>query len=93
MYTVNGIVYAGEPEPVLKVCGVRVLGGHTLWVRFNNGEAKTFDFTPLLEYPAFAPLKDRETFASVYIDYGCPVWNDGAIDLSPGYLYEHGEEA
>ena len=48
MYISDGIAYAGEQEPVIKVCGVRPLAGHKLWLRFTTGEAKVFDFTPLL---------------------------------------------
>lgn len=64
---------------------------YLLWVRFNNGEAKVFDFKPLLEKSAFIPLKDIDVFKGVYIDYGIPVWNDGDIDISPEYLYENGQ--
>lgn len=48
MYIRNGIAYAGEEVPMLKVSGVRPLDNHKLWIRFNTGEAKIFDFTPLL---------------------------------------------
>lgn len=68
MYILDGIVYAGEQSPELLVCGVRPLDGHRLWVRFNNGEEKVFDFTPLLKTPAFAPLADDAVFRGVYID-------------------------
>ena len=78
MYISNGIAYAGEQEPVIKVCGVRPLPGHKLWLRFTTGETKVFDFNPLLKDAGFAPLKDEHTFAGVYIDYGVTVWNDGA---------------
>ncbi len=90
MYIKNGIAYAGEETPPLKISGVRPMDGHVLWVRFNTGEAATFDFTPLLETPAFAPLKDKAVFDSVYIDYGVTVWMDGDIDIAPEYLYENG---
>ena len=89
MYISNGIAYAGEQEPVIKVCGVRPLAGHKLWLRFTTGEAKVFDFTPLLKEPGFVPLADEHTFAGVYIDYGVTVWRDGDIDIAPEYLYEH----
>lgn len=72
-----------------KVSGVRPLQDHLLWVRFNNGEARVFDFKPLLDTPAFAPLKDERVFRDVYIDYGVAVWQDGDIDIAPEYLYEH----
>ena len=93
MYIKDGIAYAEKPAPEIRVCGVRVLPEHKLWVRFNTGEAKIFDFTSLLETPAFMPLADREIFASVYIDYGVTVWNEGKIDIAPEYLYENGVAA
>lgn len=93
MYIKNGIAYAGEQKPPLKVSGVRPLEGYKLWVRFNNGEAKIFDFVPMLGAPAFSPLKDKDVFNSVYIDYGVTVWNDGAIDIAPEYLYQNGVPA
>ena len=65
MYISNGIAYAGEQEPIIKVCGVRPLPGHRLWLRFTTGEAKVFDFTPLLKDAGFAPLADEHTFAGV----------------------------
>ena len=88
MYIRNGIAYAGEEAPMLKVNGVRPLENHKLWLRFNTGEARIFDFTPLLSMPAFAPLTDMSVFRCVYIDYGVPVWNDGDIDIAPETLYE-----
>ncbi len=87
MYIVDGIAYAGTPTPALKVCGVKPLDDYKLWVRFNTSEVKVFDFSSLLDKPAFAPLKDIDVFKSVYIDYGVPVWCDGDIDISPEYLY------
>ena len=90
MYIKNGIAYAGEETPPLKISGVRPMDDHVLWVRFNTGEAATFDFAPLLDKPAFAPLRDRAIFDSVYIDYGVTVWMDGDIDIAPEYLYENG---
>ena len=64
MYVADGIAYAGERAPEIKVCGVRPLAGHKLWLRFTTGEAKVFDFAPLLEKAAFAPLGDElETLA------------------------------
>jgi len=88
MYIKNGIAYAGEETPMLKVNGVRPLENHRLWLRFNTGEARVFDLTPLLSQPAFAPLADINVFKGVYIDYGVPVWNDGDIDIAPETLYE-----
>ncbi len=90
MYIKDGIAYAGEPEPQLLVYGVRPLDDHKLWVRFSTGEAKIYDFKPLLSTPAFSPLADSKLFKEVYIDYGVPVWNDGEIDIAPETLYQNG---
>lgn len=60
-YDVNGIAYAGEPAPVIKVSGVRPLEDYRLWVRFNTGEVRVVDFKPLLEEPAFAALRDEKS--------------------------------
>lgn len=88
MYIRNGIAYAGEEKPMLKVNGVRPLDNYKLWLRFSTGEARVFDCTPLLLMPAFAPLADMNVFKGVYIDYGVPVWNDGDIDIAPEMLYD-----
>ena len=92
MYVIDGIAYAGEMKPLLKVSGVRPMDDFKLWVRFNTGEAKIFDFKVLLNTPAFAPLSDKAVFDGVYIDYGVPVWKDGDIDISPEMLYDKGVE-
>ena len=89
MYIVDGIAYAGDRRASVKVQGVRPLDGYRLWLRFSTGEAKVFDFTPLLSDPAFLPLRDPELFRGVYIDYGATVWNDGEIDIAPEYLYQN----
>lgn len=87
MYIVNGIAYAGERTPVIKISGIRPLDDYKLWIRFSTGEVKIFDFAPLLTQPAFAPLADHDLFCGVYIDYGVAVWADGEIDIAPQYLY------
>ncbi|MCH5209990.1 MAG: DUF2442 domain-containing protein [Oscillospiraceae bacterium] len=91
MYIVDGIAYAGEKRPEIKVSGVRPLDNYKLWLRFNTGEVKVFDFKPLLNEDAFAPLSDKDIFDGVYIDYGVTVWNDGDIDIAPEMLYEYSE--
>ena len=90
MYVQNGIVYAGELSPPIKIISVRALEDYKLWLRFSDGAIKEFNFKPLLDEPAFLPLKDKTVFNSVYIDFGCTVWNDGEIDIAPEYLFEEG---
>lgn len=89
MFIKDGIAYAGEKTPAIKISGIRPMDDHLLWIRFNTGEARVFDFKPLLKEPAFVPLKDNTVFRGVYIDYGVAVWMDGDIDIAPAYLYEN----
>lgn len=89
MYIKNGIAYADDPTPPIKVNGIRPLDDFKLWIRFNTGEIKIFDLKPKLQTPAFTPLQDKNLFTAVYIDYGIPTWNDGTIDIAPEYLYKH----
>ena len=50
MYIIDGIAYAGEPRPAIKISGVRPLDGYRLWLRFNTGEIRTFEtLSELLE--------------------------------------------
>ena len=93
MFIVDGIAYAGEQKPAIKISGVRPMENHRLWLRFTTGEAKIFDFKPLLSQPAFLPLADQAVFNRVYIDYGVTVWNDGDIDISPKFLYDNAASA
>ena len=44
MYIVDGIAYAGDRKPVIRISGVRPLEDYKLWLRFNTGETKIFDF-------------------------------------------------
>ena len=90
MRIVNGIAYAEDGEKPLSVISVHPMDNYTLWLRFSTGEQKTFDFTPLLDSAAFRALKDKQIFNSVYVDYGIPVWCDGAVDIAPEHLYKNG---
>ena len=89
MYIIDGVAYAGEQMPIIEIIGVRPMDGNRLWIRFKTGETGVFDFSPLLNDPAFIPLQDKNIFQGVYLDNGVPCWNDGGIDISPAYLYQH----
>ncbi|MDR2667135.1 MAG: DUF2442 domain-containing protein [Holosporales bacterium] len=90
MYVENGIAYAEGPAFIRNVVNIRPLKDFRLLLKFNTGEIKTFDFTPLLKSPAFMPLSNVELFNDVYIDYGVPTWDDGSIDISPDFIYQNG---
>lgn len=47
---------------MLKVINVEYLGDYVLLCSFNNGQQKIVDLAPLLQYPAFEELKDKEQF-------------------------------
>ena len=90
MYIIDGIAYAGEQTPEIKVKSVRALPDYKLWIRFNDNSEKIFDFNNLLECPAYMPLKDINMFNGAYVDLGIVVWNNGEIDISPEKLYAEG---
>jgi len=92
MYIKDGIAYADNYHAQLKINVIRPLADYQLWARFNTGETRVFDFKPLLTAAVFAPLKDPEVFAGVYLDHGIPVWEDGAIDIAPEKIYSDGVE-
>ena len=58
---------------------------------FNNGQQKRVDLTPLLQYPAFEELKDKNLFVQFGLD-GTIFWSNGA-DVAPEYLFENGTDA
>jgi hypothetical protein len=88
MYVVDGIAYAGESEPLLKVVGIRAMDDYALWLRFSNNAERVFDFKPLFEFPLFKKLQNQELFRGVYLDNGVPTWLDGEIDLAPETLFD-----
>lgn len=73
---------------MLKVINVEYLGDYVLLCSFNNGQQKIVDLAPLLQYPAFEELKDKEQFLQFGLD-GTIFWANGA-DIAPEYLLEHG---
>lgn len=90
MYIIDGIAYAGEKSPEIKVKSVRTLPDYKLWIRFNDNSQKIFDFKTLLDFPCYTPLRDSNLFNSAYVDFGIVVWNNGEIDISPEKLYLEG---
>ena len=75
---------------MLKVTDVEYMGNYALLCRFNNGLQRYVDMEPLLKYPMFAELKDKEQFRQFGLD-GTIFWANGA-DIAPEYLLENGSE-
>jgi hypothetical protein len=69
-YKKDGIVYAGNLEPLLKVIDAQPLDGYRMYLEFSTGKTKVFDFTPLLDIPCFRPLREKSLFNKVYLDHG-----------------------
>jgi hypothetical protein len=61
---------------------------HTVRIVFADGEVRDVDITPLLDTPAFSPLRDPALFEQVRIDEqtGAIVW-PGDVDLDPDVIY------
>ena len=79
------IIYGSQPLGP-RVRGAVPLSGHRLQLTFSNNEERIFDASPLLAFPAFAPLKDESFFRLVTVDYGTVCW-PGDIDYCPDTLY------
>lgn len=77
-----------------KVETVTPRSGKRLLVGFDNGVAKVYDCTPLLETVAFKPLESESLFRQVHVDpHGYAViWNDD-IDLAEAELWRGGVSA
>jgi hypothetical protein len=68
---------------------VKVVGDHSLWLRFEDGVEGNLDVAKLIAFKGvFAPLKDSTVFAKVELDreLGTIRWPNGA-DLDPDVLY------
>jgi len=62
----------------------------TLEVAFNDGAERRYDVTPLLEYEAFAELRNIEMFRRIHNGGYFVEW-DNEADLSADTLYLEGE--
>lgn len=88
----NGICYPDAArKPLLKIVSCRALSHPRLRVRFDTGEIRDADLTPLLALPAFAALADEQSFHSFSLDHGIVTWPDGDLDIAPEWLFDHGE--
>lgn len=72
------------------VIKVKALPDFLLEAEFADGGIRRFDVRPLLEYPAFAALREGNLFMAAKVENGTVVWSE-EIDLSPDTLYLHGE--
>jgi hypothetical protein len=72
-----------------KIEAVKYKGGHTLWLRFNDGQQGEVDFAKEnWKGYLFEPLRNKQFFRYYAInDAGGLEWLNGA-DMCPDVLYE-----
>jgi Protein of unknown function (DUF2442) len=77
-----------EPSIAPEMVAVITRPDHTVRIVFADGEVRDVDITPLLDTPAFSPLRDPALFAQVKVDEqtGTIVW-PGDVDLDPEVIY------
>lgn len=77
-----------EPAVAPDMVAVIARPEHTVRVVFADGEVRDVDITPLLDTPAFAPLRDPAVFEQVRVDKetGSIAW-PGDVDLDPDVIY------
>ncbi len=69
----------------MHVVDTRHLGGHRVWLRFDDGLEGEVDLRGALRGPIFEPLQDPARFAGFTVDVTL-TWPNGA-DLAPESLY------
>jgi hypothetical protein len=79
---------------MIKVTDVKHLDDHRLRVRFSDGSSGVHDFSSMVGETGslLAPLRDRNYFARVFLDFGALTWPNG-FDISPEWLRREMEAA
>jgi hypothetical protein len=77
-----------EPVVAPEMVAVIARPEHTVRIVFADGEVRDVDITPLLDSPAFSPLRDPALFEQVKFDgqTGTITW-PGDVDLDPDVIY------
>ena len=65
---------------------VKAMPDYRLDLTFTNGERRVYDAAPLLDYPAYRALKNKELFSTARVEYGSVCW-PGDVDCCPDRLY------
>ena len=69
------------------VVEARHVGGHRVWLRFQDGTTGEVDLSEELDGPVFEPLHDSTFFARFRIEGHTLAWENGA-DFAPEFLHE-----
>jgi hypothetical protein len=71
---------------LVHVVAARHLGGHRVWLRFDDGLEGEFDLARELDGEVFEPLRDPAYFARFSVD-DTLTWPNGA-DFAPEFLHD-----
>ena len=71
---------------LIDVIAVKTLPDYKLFLEFETGEKKIFDFKPKLGIPVFQKLKNEKLFNMAHVEYGTVVWDENT-DIAPERLY------
>jgi Protein of unknown function (DUF2442). len=77
-----------EDNFILAVENAEYISDYKLLIRFNNGDEKLFDFSPLLSKGICKKFNDMEYFKKFTIDAFTIDWNN-EIGFAPEYLYKN----
>jgi len=71
-----------------RLIDARYIGGHRVWLRFDDGAAGEVDLAADLQGPVFEPLQNVETFRrfQLHAQLRTLVWPSGA-DFAPEFLH------
>jgi hypothetical protein len=71
-----------------RLIDARYVGGHRVWLRFDDGAAGEIDLAADLQGPVFEPLHNVETFRrfQLHARLRTLVWPNGA-DFAPEFLH------
>lgn len=77
-----------DVPPLVHITAVQVIGDHELQLTFDDGTIGDVRFEDHEWEGVFAPLRDPERFAQVFVDeqLGTIVW-PGGLDMAPEPLY------
>ncbi len=88
MFEIDGILYAGTQNDMIKIQAAEVTGRMMMLLTFSSGEKRVFD-AEILKGEVFKPLQDDSVFRNFKIVRGVITWKNEEIDCAPEYMYEH----
>ncbi len=67
---------------IVKVVELKVIGDHSLWLRFSDGQEGVRDCSDILAEGGqmVDPLRDPAMFRRAFLSFGAPSWPNG-LDL------------